>query len=324
MGIMVRASRVVLTSATTMLVSGLMAACGSRTNVLLDDVAGAAPTAEGGTTPEDSGLPPMDADGPDTFTATVDSGPTSTAVIAFVNADGVYGLGPGGTNMVSTFEAYFVLGPLDAGCTPSQSIGACIYQSCPFPGLPSPLVSAGTLAIEGVDSPPGGLSVMPDSTNLYAYSIMGTGPYTFFGPGSMLTVTASGGTVPAFTATPIAVPGSISLDVPTPSSSGLYTVDTKQDLAVQWSAGESGAQFVLQGGSGDAGTYFLCASDATLGQGIVPHVVLTPFRPASSGIYGINGQLVWYQRRSRTFTAGDVTVQESVSQYGFGASAAFY
>lgn len=314
---MARTSCVALTA----LVAGvLLAACGSRTNPLLEGLTDAA--SEGGTTLLDGSPPPMDAGSLDTSTSAEDAGPTNSGLIAFVNSAGVYGEGAGGTNMVSRFRAEFVLGSVDAGCTTSQPSGACVYQSCP-PGPQAGLVSAGTLTIGGGELP-GALPVAPDSNNFYSYSNMAAmGPDTFFRPGNMLTVSASGSIVPAFAAAWIAAPGSVTLNAPTPSASGLYTVDTSHDLTVQWSAGEAGADFVLQGGGGGE-TYFMCTWDATLGQGVVPHSVLTPFSPAVSGAHGINGELVWYQQRTSTFTAGTFAIQESLAQYSDSANAAFY
>jgi hypothetical protein len=237
-----------------------------------------------------------------------------------------------GTSPLSSFYAEFDLGMRDAECETKQA-GACVYQTCPdpffgMPGLPAGppgrTVSAGTLTLAGGELGGAVATLMAGGVYAYGFDTLNPpsqAPLTFLMPGDTLTVSASGGVVPAFTAAPVAVPQPGTLVTPQPKSGGdygFYAVSTSEDLTVQWSGGEPGAQFLLQGGKG-GNTSFLCTWDATLGQGIVPQSVLAPFKGM-----GLNGQLVWYQQRLATFTAGAFAIQESVLQYGPSNQAAYY
>jgi len=276
------------------------------------------PTPDGGITPDGAIL--------DDASPQPTPAPSNTGVLIFVNSGG--GLGASGA---TSFYAEFDLGMRGEACETRQA-GACVYQTCPapffgIPGLPAgPLgdtVSAGTLTLAGGEL--GGV-VLTAMGGVYGFgqdtlNPPGQGPLTFFIPGDTLTVSASGGVVPAFTAAPVTVPQSGTLVTPELESDNknvFYAVSTSEDLVVQWSGGEPGAQFLLQG-AGNGNASFLCTWDATLGQGVVPQSVFAPFK----GV-GLNGTLVWYQQRLSTFTAGEFAMEESVLQYGPLSQAAYY
>jgi hypothetical protein len=312
------------------------ALCSCGRSTLLDDVAPGptGPSSGGGS----SGGTPQDASPPDGGILDDASPPpppasTNTGILFFTNTGGgLEGTGVGWEESVfSSFYAEFDLGMHDVGCETTKQAGSCVARTCPtplgyFPVLPGKLpggrtVSAGTLALGGSELDRD-LVVTPDAGDVYAYRdpyAMTGGVDTFFMPGDTLTVSASGGVVPAFTAAPVVAPQPGTLVTPQPESGGpgfldFYAVSTSKDLAVQWSGGESGARFILQGTNMGLTTaaYFECTWDASLGQGVVPQSVLAPFEMEQE----INGLLVWGQQRLATFKAGPFTIQESVLQYG--------
>jgi hypothetical protein len=301
-----------------------MASCGSRTDPLLDELADGATPGEAGASPQDSSTAPLDAGGPDT-SPLVDASPQNTGVMAFVNS-GVIFAQQGLTGFQSTFWAEFDLGATDSGCSTTQA-GACSYLSCPAGYVMEPFdlpsgdaVGAGSLSLGGGELDAG--VALPFDAAYLGYNYFPGFP-PFFMPGDRLTVSASGGVVPAFTAPPIEAPGMVSLDAPRLTSGGYYAVSVSSDLTVQWSGGQADAQFVLQGGAGDS-SFFQCTWGAALGQGTVPSSVLMPFAPSRTGTTGLNGQMIAMQQRGTTFAAGSFSVQEWVIQYGVGAQVAFY
>ncbi len=299
------------------------ALCGcGRSMLLVDDSAG------GQSSGSSSGAAPPAASAPDGSSGedAAPSPPTPTGIgtLVFINSAGTYPAAIGNLSTLSGFLGEFDLGMPAMGC-PTQHAGACVYLTC-AKDLPysTQSISAGTLTLGGGEIDGG--TALPGMGDVYAWGSYSNSPDLggFFNPGDTLTLSGSGDVVPAFMAPPVQVPQSGTLVAPQPGSEGYYPVPTSQDLAVQWSGGESGAQFVLQGGNGGlAPTSFLCAWDATLGQGVVPQSMLAPFK--GEGI-GINGELLWYQKRSATFRAGGFEVQESVLQYESGGAkeVAFY
>lgn len=299
--------------------SAVLWGCG-RSMLSLDESAG------GRSSGTSSGAAPPDASGSDGSGEDAGSSPpvpTGIGTLVFNNSAGMYPEGTG-TLVSSGFHGQFYVSIPTAGCA-TQHTGNCVYGTCPEnfpPGAQA--TSAGTLTVSGGEID-GGLAVMPGMGDIYSF---GNDPAanppsaeTLFQPGDTLTLSASGGVVPAFTAPPLLVPQSGTLVAPQPGPEGYYTVSTSQDLMVQWSGGEAGAQFALQGGNaGPTYTSFLCVWDATLGHGVVPQSMLAPFKQGG----GINGELIWYQRRFVTVTAGGFTIQESVLQVEPGKEAAFY
>ena len=188
------------------------------------------------------------------------------------------------------------------GCTVTTSNGCALYD-CQTTGT-SQGVSAGTLTLSGgsIGAP---IPVTPDSTEAYQYETSGL----LFSPGQTLTVSASGATVPAFGPISVLAPASASLLLP----KAPYTVDLKQNLAVQWAGGAAGSEFILEGLSDSSESYFLCQWDAAPGSSIVPAAIV-------SGVGSGSGYLVYGQYSSATLTAGGFAIYDSALSYGGGAA----
>jgi hypothetical protein len=166
-------------------------------------------------------------------------------------------------------------------------------------------VSAGTLTISGGNLG-GGTAVTPDSTNAYNYTATGS----MFSAGQTLSVSASGGTVPAFGPESVVAPSSIVITAPA-ASGGTYTIPTSADLSVVWTGGQAGSQVLFEGTStSNPPSYFTCTWDGATGRGTVPQAVL-------AGLAGQTmGYLFWGQFTTHTFAAGSYSVSEVALPFG--------
>jgi hypothetical protein len=165
-------------------------------------------------------------------------------------------------------------------------------------------VSAGTLTISGgsIGTP---ISVPFSGGQTYQYN-SSSALYT---PGEQLTVSASGGVVPAFGPVSVLAPASTTMVSP----ASPYTVSSKSNLGVQWTGGAAGNVFVLEGITQNNQTYFLCEWDAGMGKNFVPQATI-------AGIGAGSGYLVYGQYASKTFTAGAYTIYDSALSYGGGTA----
>ncbi|HEY8040292.1 MAG TPA: hypothetical protein VIF15_10890, partial [Polyangiaceae bacterium] len=210
----------------------------------------------------------------------------------------------------ATFDFYATFfaspNPTPPNCKVTAA-GACSYYACAGTTTQTGL-SAGTLTISGgsLGAP---VAVTPDATNHYTHQVTGT----VFTAGQTLTVSASGATVPAFGPHSVVAPGLVSITAP-PSP---FKIPTSVDLPVAWSGGESGAVVILEGvATASSGSYFLCLWDASLGQAVVPQIVL-------SGLAGqATGYLVYGQYSTTTFVSGGYSIAESALPFT-AASASF-
>jgi hypothetical protein len=184
----------------------------------------------------------------------------------------------------ATFDFFAAFGPDSSGnqgCTVTTS-GACSAYECTGGQSTPPGVSAGVLAISG-GSIPKGVTVSPDSSNNYEYEDTGT----IFAAGLALTVSASGGTVPAFGPVSVVAPPFLPLLSPV-GDAGTYTISTSADLDVAWSGSTSGSQVIFEGAINDGSRYFTCLWDASAGKAVVPQSMLAPLANEGSAyiLYG--------------------------------------
>lgn len=110
-----------------------------------------------------------------------------------------------------------------------------------------------------------------------------------FAPGDALTITASGDTVPPFSAE-ITVPNSITLTQPNLTSSSLTVVQSK-DFAVAWTGGGPAGDVTLEFNQrvGATMTVVQCSAPAGGGRAVVPASALgylTATTELSSGVFG--------------------------------------
>jgi hypothetical protein len=214
-----------------------------------------------------------------------DAGPLLTGSISFIQVAGTF-----------SFYAIFQPAPSStAGCTASTS-GACTLTVCPSAPMPQPGANAGTISFSGGSIPAG--AALPGPS--YEYSTSGS----LAAQGDTLSVSATGGTVPAFGPQSVVVPAAITLTAPTVGNPTL--IPTSSDLAVAWTGGQNGATMAFGGGSNDGTTRFECTWTATAGQGTVPQAIL-------AGLTGMSGQIGWEQYPTVTFTAGAYTISISAA-----------
>jgi hypothetical protein len=197
-----------------------------------------------------------------------------------------------GTTPAFYFAASFFSGVQPQGCTTTTS-GACSYSSCSN-GSQLAGDSAGTITISGASL--GSPVSVPFGSNGYVYQATGT----LFSAGQTLTASATGGQVPAWGPQSVTVPPDALLVAP---ASGT-TISTSQALGVQWQGALPGAQFLLQGGSNDSSSYFVCEWDASVAKTTVPPDVMASMKSAGPGY------LLYSQYSQTTFQAGAYTVSE--------------
>jgi hypothetical protein len=151
-------------------------------------------------------------------------------------------------------------------------------------------VSAGTLTVTGGTAP---IVIAPTTSGAnvsYSYvAATGTGDGgPSFAAGDTLTVSASGGAAPAFTAT-IALPGTIQITEPPPPSPTLpdgavlplptltTPIGRTAALTIAWTGGSSGNVLVALGESGGAAVE--CLFPESAGRGVIPAAALAYLAP---------------------------------------------
>lgn len=232
-------------------------------------------------------------------------------------SDGPPDGGPGGTIEFEDFqggspgEAYanFWSKPGDEwlGWTEKLATGACVVREThsPSPPLPDsgmPYDSAGALDF---DAPLLGGPEAAGQDSLGGYTLtVSQGP--IFAPGDVLSVSASGAAVPAFTQT---IQGPPPIVLRSPASP--FTVPTDQDLVVSWDGGIAGdvVDVLLDGTFPNYRTDVItCTFDAVKGEGTVPKSALAFVKSPTFGTLG------WMQRAHRWFQAGAYWVDIGAAQ----------
>jgi len=196
---------------------------------------------------------------------------------------------------------------LQSGCRVTTVYGACVVYTCPSDPDAGPAAGAGTLTFTA-PSLDGGVSVDAGPTGLYELPTQSP----LFSPGDPLTVTASGGAVPAFGPQGVQAPGTITLTDPMPDG-GAVDVPTSNDFGFAWTGGseESVAILTATGMASDGSlTLARCSYVAITGEGILPSAVLLPLRGLSQGTLG------WGQANLATLDAGSWSVTLLAEAYG--------
>lgn len=256
---------------------------------------------------------PSGFDGTPTETGAPVDGAASTdaAAFAFVEFSEVP---VGGGTFTAAF--YATSAQPQPGCTTVvPDGGACAVTTCsghaPNDAGLVTLASAGALDVTGGAFGDAGVQVGPDVLGSYVYNT--TGP--MFAPGDMLSVSAAGGTVPAFASQSIAAPAAITVTAPLPGDAGLLVIPTSQSLAVTWTGGVTNNRVVftlnaLFSSGGSAST--ACSWNAVAGQGTIPASVLAPLVMGTAQSGGSTA--VWYQLAQTSFATGRwaVTMQAAI------------
>jgi hypothetical protein len=161
---------------------------------------------------------------------------------------------------------------------------------CMVPGCNTPnLASAGVITVTG-----GSMTItLPDPTS-GRYAPYQNAMATFFAGGETLTVSASGGAVPAF-ATMVTTPGKVTVTAPTPTVMGIQsslTIERTRDLAFSWMGGGAGNVMIsisadASVGPGGGLTQAVCTFVATAGNGAIPAQALASFPMNGSGSFTV-------------------------------------
>ena len=256
---------------------------------------------------------PRDGDGPDDVALSESAADAAEATAG--DAQAAMEAGPAGFVFFSTTPAgagsvgaVFDGTPVPAApCQVTTVYGACVVSTCPSGADAGAAPGAGTLTF-AAPSLEGGVTVDAGAAGFYE---LGT-PGPLFAPGDMLTVTASGGVVPAFGPLGVMAPGAITLTSPDPGG-GAVVVPTSSDFGFAWTGGsaESAAVLTASGVTGDGSVVLVrCSYVAITGEGILPSPVLAAVRGLSQGTLG------WGQASLATFDAGAWSVTLLAEAYG--------
>jgi hypothetical protein len=212
-------------------------------------------------------------------------------------------------------SADFATQKANSGCV-TTTTGACTYHSCSGVtvgdgGTSVTFVSAGTLAISGPSlTPP--VSITPDSINAYSYSSTTPG----FSAGQTLSVTASGGSVPAFGPVSVIAPQLAQVvQPPLATDGGTTNIPTTSDLMVAWTGGQAGAMMILEATANNSSNHTVCRWNGSDGMGIVPAAALQP-------LSGQSGYFFYGQYNETSSSAGPFAVTLT-ALLGSGGSVAY-
>jgi len=186
----------------------------------------------------------------------------------------------------------------DYDCT-TQEFGACRVVTCtPNNNVPTPEPSAGTISLSDgkainftLTATPGDDYTLPSNSGV---SVSG---------GEAVTVTASGATVPAFTAT-VAVPKVITINSPTLDGSGVASAPRGTDLVLTFdnraADGETGTQLTIQSTASVGSPNIYCELPTETGSATIPAAALSQLSPSTT--------LLLITTRTKQVQAGDYTV----------------
>ncbi|HEY3819563.1 MAG TPA: hypothetical protein VGL81_20480 [Polyangiaceae bacterium] len=208
----------------------------------------------------------------------------------------------------SSLGAVFDDDPVPAAhCHVTSVYGACVVFTCAGGSDAGSTATAGTLTFDA-PSLDGGVGVDADPSGLYEAPAQGA----LFGAGDPLTVTASGGQVPAFGPSSVAAPGLITLTSPLVEG-GALTVSTSSDLSFAWTGGSVDSVAILSAsGAATDGSLVVarCSYVAITDEGILPSAVLMPLHGLTEGAVG------WGQANAATVDAGAWSVTLLAGAYG--------
>ena len=201
-----------------------------------------------------------------------------------------------------TAKAGFVFSPdgTEAVFTTS-TVGSCeirLFTVPPTMGTPSN-VDAGVITITGGKVP---VTLTPNAMS--AYALVSDPAKDLFDGGEMITITAAGGTVPAFTAS---LTASVGVDVTLPlepPNKGPLPVDRTSDLVFTWNNGGPGDVIVFL--NDGVGSRVYCTFSSAAGTGTVPKAALAKLSAGSKGSFGVASITL------KTVTVGSWPIQLAV------------
>jgi hypothetical protein len=163
--------------------------------------------------------------------------------------------------------------PTDYYCT-SQPQGGCEIQVCV--DNTQPFASAGTITVTGAAVP---VLLAPKPDNTYGQLTM---PQPLFDGGEHLTVSSTGGDIPAFSATVVPA-GHVSITSPDPNA---YLLVPKADgLTVTWTGSGSGDLEIILASGVETTTSLRCLFPIAAGTGTIPASALAGLPAGTQGIF---------------------------------------
>ena len=206
--------------------------------------------------------------------------------------------------------------PVDPACI--TKVGSCTFSNCAPPAGDTTVYSAGDITIAGGSlEAPVSLSFATGAYTGYPYGSFPKGGYA---SGDMLSITATGADVAAFSGTTAHAPGTVALVTPTMTRAasgdatqgrmGGYTFDTSRDLAIAWTGGTAGSEVVVVVSNLDDAAHpasLVCTVDATSGVTSVPASLLGGLGSPSSGFFSV------YSRAKTTLETDDAAIEVSIN-----------
>jgi hypothetical protein len=159
----------------------------------------------------------------------------------------------------------------DSSCT-KQTIGPCDVRDCVETTPATTMPHAGVISLS--NGAKFNATLSPDASGSYAqYTLQSLAL-----PGEdLITISASGGDVPAFTAQMVQ-PLALLITAPTADSSGIVTWQRDADLALTFERGVAGVQLLVQGGKA-TGASIGCRFPSESGQATLPAAALRALPP---------------------------------------------
>jgi hypothetical protein len=201
---------------------------------------------------------------------------------------------------LSWLSAQFWTGAVDDGCS-HTSLGQCTLYNClSARDVAGP--DAGAIVVNSTDAAFSQTLTFNASGSSGSYSTYMDDNADFLG-GEHVTVTTTGGVVPAFT-DQLDYPLLLLLTNPVPADvTSVITVPTNQDLALAWDRGTAGVSFLLESDT-SLGTFIDCDVPSQMGAFILPASTLAMV-PGGA-------KLNLYTVASHSIFAGNYNVSELV------------
>jgi hypothetical protein len=198
-------------------------------------------------------------------------------------------------NRAAQTNATFYSAP--ASC-PVQTFGDCIvHPDCPSVAT---YVSAGTLTVTSPATatlPANNVTVTPNADNTYDNA----GLSGLFSGGEAVHISASGATVPAFSAN-LTAPLVLLIDSPTPDATGIIHANASSDLVIQFSRGAAGVALFAQNLSAGLPAWLECTSAPNASSMTIPKAALA----------AVGGPIYLLTRATQEVVAGDFTVTTGI------------
>jgi hypothetical protein len=206
-----------------------------------------------------------------------------------------------------------------SGCTTTVASNCTTIVCVPSDGGTSAVVtnqSAGVVSVTGVKG--SALMISPGAGNVYTAA---TGSTQLWDGGEMLTASAPGAVVPAFSGKTVVAPSVVGVTAPACSLASCGTIMRSSPLAFTWTNGTQGtinasATTVKNGVT----TYINCTFAATAGTGTISAAVLGQLDQTVDGGIGV---ITLNNTNVTTFSAGDYSVVYTATNASLAKPATF-